>query len=477
MADYGTLFQGLTEADGPLVVPIMETVGNTAKYINLANAPHILLAGTTGSGKSVAMNVMLATIVQRATPEQVVMDLIDPKRVELSMYEDAKQVRSVTTEVNEAAQVIEGLVQEMDARYTLMRQAKVRSIESYNEKMDESLPYHLLVVDELSSLMSRHKKTVLPALEEIGRLGRAAGFHMILATQRPAAEVIPKELTANVPSRIALKVQSHTESHLILGQKGAEKLAGHGDMLIQMAGESEVTRGQGPFLEEHEVEEIVNAHKDPDLAMADDATDEEHEAMLEAEAEAEEEEEVAAEPKSAPKPAQEDARVGELEGQLESMLKVMEMIQASQPPHPPVDTSANPELWERLIEAEGENSRLNAENATLHERTTLTEARVQRMTDELASKELKVHSLQYDLSEARGVASQVQTIRVTGPGMGFSSALMITMVALTFLTTALLGIAVGTFVAIITSGLGVMALVLRAHINAEESNEGVKYVE
>lgn len=463
MADYSTLFRGLTEAHGPLTVPIMETAAETAKYLDITRAPHVLMAGATGSGKSGVMNVMLSTIVRRAQGD-VVMDLIDPKRVELSLYADAACVRSVTTEMSESAEVIAGLADEMDARYRLMERQKVRTLAAYNEKTGENLPLHLLAIDELGDLMMTHQKTVLPALARIGQLGRAAGFHMILATQRPAADTIPKLLLANVPTRIALNVQSHTESRLILGEKGAEDLNGAGDMLVKIPGEKGLTRGQGPFLSEDEVESIVQEHRSPDLAAADDMTDEELDQYLEETEDVAEVEEMPA-PRDEPDPQRES----ELSSHLASLIEAMAHMQA--PPHPPIDVSPDPELYERIIKAEGKNAELNAENANLHVRVTRLESERDELNSKLASEKIRAMDSEYDLGEARGVASMVKTIRVAGPGMGFSSAMVWAVMLATVLATTFLGQSEGGIAGFAIAAVAMGCLVIRSNYNAERSSE------
>lgn len=486
MADYKTLLSGLTDENGPLVVPIMETVGGTAKYIDITQTPHILLGGTTGSGKSGVMNVMLSTIVERAEPEEVVIDLLDPKRVELSLYRGARQVRSVTTDMDDSAQLVESLAAEMDQRYELLEREQVRSVEEYYDKTGRSLPYHLLAVDELGDLMMTHKSTVLPALARIGQLGRAAGFHMLLATQRPAAEVVPKLLLANVPSRIALKVQSHTESRLILNEKGAENLKGKGDMLLQLAGEGGISRGQAPYLGVEEVRAIVAANTDPDLIAADEDDDEVYEAALADEVEEVEEEAdpaPKAEPKAAPKAeyiAYDDMGRDGLRDVVDQLVKVIELqrdgLKAAQAPvaHPPIDTSADPELWERIIKLEGENSKLNAENAVLFQEDKHHRAEIKRLSAELGKAEMRAESLEYDLGEARGVAGQVHTVRTEGVSAGFAMCVLFVVA----IVAAAIGIMVpALYAGPMAVGAGAiisMVLPLRAHRNAQINNGGAE---
>lgn len=260
-------FGSIPDTAGELVFPVGRTAGGALKLIDLAKAPHVLFAGTTGSGKSVGLNVAISTILQRSEAEFV---MIDPKRVELSLYRGARKVRAVVTDMDDAADQIEAVVAQMEARYTKFEAARVRSLADYN-KLGHNLGPLILVVDELSDLMDTHRSRVLPGLVRLAQLGRSAGIHMMLATQRPAADTIPKKLLGNIPTRIAFRTQSHTESRLILGEKGAEDLKGAGDLLAMIPGESGHTRAQGAFIADFEIEEIVEA--DRDTTMADIVTD------------------------------------------------------------------------------------------------------------------------------------------------------------------------------------------------------------
>lgn len=261
--------ESMTETMPPLAFPIGKTTGAGFACMDLAKAPHILFAGTTGSGKSVGLNVGISTIMLRAKG-RVRFHMIDPKRVELSHYADSAAVETVVTDMDEAAGVIEGLVGEMDYRYELMLEAGVKNIEAYLDKTGEKMPYEILVVDELGDLMDTHSKRVLPHLIRLGQLARAAGIHMMLATQRPAADTVPKRLLANIPSRIAYRCQSHTESRLVIGEKGAEELKGNGDLLAQIPDRQGLTRAQGPFISDEEIAEAVRLSESAEYSTGDE---------------------------------------------------------------------------------------------------------------------------------------------------------------------------------------------------------------
>lgn len=374
MSTYERIFAHMAEDDGPLSFPLLTTANDTVKFFDLAKAPHALWAGTTGSGKSVSLNVAVATMIKR-NDDRIIFDMIDPKRVELSIYRNVENVRSVTTNMDEAAQVVEALAEEMDERYALLEREGVRKLDDYNAKTGADLPYRVLVVDELADLMDTHKAQVLPALVRIGQLGRAAGFHMMLATQRPAADTIPKKLLANVPARIALLCQSHTESRLILGEKGAEDLNGHGDMLVQVPGEKGFSRGVGPFLSDEELGEIVLAHTDPAL---EDPTDEElDEEIEELGAELEEEE--------VPEPEE----VIDTEAvQTLSRLLAEAMHQRA--------AGSDSELYERIVVLEREVASLTAENAGLNDEIMTQAQEVERLGGAIAVAEKRAEVAEED---------------------------------------------------------------------------------
>lgn len=370
MTVYQKMRTALTD-EGVLTFPLAVTAGDRAKFFNLASAPHALWAGTTGSGKSVSLNVALATMVDR-NDGSVVFDMIDPKRVELSIYRGVRGVRQVATDMDEATGVIHELLAEMDERYQKFEQVGVRKLEDYNDRTGEALPYRVLVVDELSDLMDTHKAQVLPPLVRIGQLGRAAGIHMMLATQRPAADTIPKKLLANVPARIGLLCQSHTESRLILGEKGAEDLNGHGDMLVKVPGEKGLTRGQGPFLSDSDLAEILGRNRVTEAEEEAEVAEFEEEARMPHEPEADE---VSPELVDAMKrvAAEEESRRNEVRDLYERLL-IVEREKA--------------EVEERAARIAADNERLEDDLASLTEERDALAQRLEvadRQRDEAAS--------------------------------------------------------------------------------------------
>ncbi len=252
--------------DGPLLLGIGKDVGGGPVQADLATMPHLLLGGTTGSGKSVAINAMLMSILMRSTPSEVRLILIDPKRVELSMYNGVPHLYvPVVTEPKEAASALAWSVQEMERRLKLLQIAGARNIGAYNALVQEGkgpegaseLPYLVIVIDELADLMMVAAKEVEDSICRIAQLARAAGIHLIVATQRPEANVVTGLIKANITNRIAFNVASSIDSRVILDQSGAEKLVGLGDMLFSTPAWSKPKRIQGCFVSESETEEVV----------------------------------------------------------------------------------------------------------------------------------------------------------------------------------------------------------------------------
>ena len=258
-ATFTDVLASIPTTEPTLTVPVGVTQEGRLTCMDLAKAPHALYAGVTGSGKSVGLNVAIATIMARATPETVRFRMVDPKRVELSQYRASAFVDMVITDMDEAAGLIEETVREMDRRYTLFESTGVKSLDAYNETAETREPYIVLVIDELADLMDTHRKVVEPQIIRLGQLARAAGIHMLMATQRPGADTVPKRILSNIPTRIGYRTQSHTESRLILGERGAEDLKGNGDLLALIAGGAGLTRAQGPFISDEEIAEIVLA--------------------------------------------------------------------------------------------------------------------------------------------------------------------------------------------------------------------------
>ncbi|MDY0405828.1 DNA translocase FtsK [Virgibacillus sp. 179-BFC.A HS] len=235
----------------------------------LNKMPHLLIAGATGSGKSVCVNGIITTILMRAKPHEVKMMMIDPKKVELNVYNGIPHLLApVVTDPKKASRALKKVVAEMERRYELFSESGTRNIEGYNEYIRKSnqhadeeqpnLPYIVVLVDELADLMMVASSDVEDAITRLAQMARAAGIHLIIATQRPSVDVITGVIKANIPSRIAFSVSSQTDSRTILDSGGAEKLLGRGDMLYLPVGASKPTRVQGAFLTDEEVQRVVD---------------------------------------------------------------------------------------------------------------------------------------------------------------------------------------------------------------------------
>ena len=220
--------------------------------------PHLLIAGTTGSGKSVCINTIILSLLYRHTPEKCKFILIDPKMLELSTYEGVPHLLCpVITEAKKAASVLGWVVKEMENRYKLMTKVGVRNIDGYNEKHKISMPYIVVIVDEMSDLMLVAGKEIENYIQKLSQMARAAGIHIIMATQRPSVDVITGTIKANFPTRISFQVTSKIDSRTILGEQGAEQLLGKGDMLY-MTSANKMIRIHAPFVSENEIEKINN---------------------------------------------------------------------------------------------------------------------------------------------------------------------------------------------------------------------------
>ncbi|MCO4532818.1 DNA translocase, DnaK family [Streptococcus infantarius subsp. infantarius] len=276
--------QADTDPNKLLEVPLGKAVNGTARTFDLARMPHLLVAGSTGSGKSVAVNGIIASILMKARPDQVKFMMIDPKMVELSVYNDIPHLLiPVVTNPRKAARALQKVVDEMEDRYELFSHFGVRNIAGYNAKVEEfnaqseqkqiPLPLIVVIVDELADLMMVASKEVEDAIIRLGQKARAAGIHMILATQRPSVDVISGLIKANVPSRVAFAVSSGTDSRTILDENGAEKLLGRGDMLFKPIDENHPVRLQGSFISDDDVERIVGFIKNQADADYDDSFD------------------------------------------------------------------------------------------------------------------------------------------------------------------------------------------------------------
>ncbi|MEZ7152022.1 DNA translocase FtsK [Streptococcus pneumoniae] len=276
--------QSQTKAENFLEIPLGKAVNGTARAFDLSKMPHLLVAGSTGSGKSVAVNGIIASILMKARPDQVKFMMVDPKMVELSVYNDIPHLLiPVVTNPRKASKALQKVVDEMENRYELFAKVGVRNIAGFNAKVEEfnsqseykqiPLPFIVVIVDELADLMMVASKEVEDAIIRLGQKARAAGIHMILATQRPSVDVISGLIKANVPSRVAFAVSSGTDSRTILDENGAEKLLGRGDMLFKPIDENHSVRLQGSFISDDDVERIVNFIKTQADADYDESFD------------------------------------------------------------------------------------------------------------------------------------------------------------------------------------------------------------
>ncbi len=264
MVHLGDVFQDAPKGWSPLSVWLGKDIAGKAIGTDLAKQPHILIAGTTGSGKSGCVNAMLSSVLLRSSPNEVRMVLVDPKRVELNHYEGIPHLLTpVVTSPRLAANVLSNLIKEMEERYGVMSRSKTRNLVELNRvrvrEGEAPLPYILCVIDELADLMMVAPADVEDSIIRLAQKSRAVGIHLVLATQRPSADVITGMIKANVPARIAFAVSSQTDSRVILDQNGAESLLGQGDMLFRPAGESRTARIQGAFIAEEEIERVTDS--------------------------------------------------------------------------------------------------------------------------------------------------------------------------------------------------------------------------
>jgi S-DNA-T family DNA segregation ATPase FtsK/SpoIIIE len=255
--------------DAKLLIGLGRDISGDAVVSELNKMPHLLVAGATGSGKSVCINGIITSILMRTKPHEVKMMMIDPKMVELNMYNGIPHLLApVVTDAKKASQALKKVVSEMERRYELFSHTGTRNIEGYNDYIKRQnqeedvkqplLPFIVVIVDELADLMMVASSDVEDAITRLAQMARAAGIHLIIATQRPSVDVITGVIKANIPSRIAFSVSSQTDSRTILDMGGAEKLLGKGDMLFLPAGMSKPVRVQGAFLSDQEVEDVVD---------------------------------------------------------------------------------------------------------------------------------------------------------------------------------------------------------------------------
>ncbi|HEX5468820.1 MAG TPA: DNA translocase FtsK [Gaiellaceae bacterium] len=258
----GDIFADMPGGSSPLSVWLGKDISGASVSADLARMPHILIAGTTGSGKSGCINTMLCSILLRSTPDEVRMILVDPKRVELGLYESIPHLLTpVVSSPKAAAAVLTNVLTEMERRYERMSLARARNLPELNKVLagrgEQTLPYLLVVIDELADLMMVSPQDVEDAVIRLAQKSRAVGIHLVLATQRPSVDVITGMIKANVPSRIAFAVSSQTDSRVILDTSGAESLLGQGDMLFKPLGTSRLQRVQGAYVSEEEIALIV----------------------------------------------------------------------------------------------------------------------------------------------------------------------------------------------------------------------------
>ncbi|MEK7610484.1 MAG: DNA translocase FtsK 4TM domain-containing protein [Patescibacteria group bacterium] len=250
------------ESPLPLLVSIGRGISGQIHFANLARAPHILIAGATGSGKSVVIHTFIVSLLYRASPDQLRFIMIDPKRVELTVYNRIPHLlTSVVTDAKKAILVLKWAIGEMERRYEILEKSAVRDVSSYHQNIKEraeKMPYIVIVIDELADIMSAYPRELEGAIVRLAQMSRAVGIHLILSTQRPSVEVITGIIKANIPSRLALQVASQIDSRTILDMAGAEKLLGAGDLLYLSGEMSKPLRLQSAFISETEVKKVVN---------------------------------------------------------------------------------------------------------------------------------------------------------------------------------------------------------------------------
>jgi DNA segregation ATPase FtsK/SpoIIIE, S-DNA-T family len=262
MVRLGDVYAGRPEKTSPLVAWLGKGIDGNAVWADLAKMPHVLVAGTTGSGKSGCVNAILSSILMQASPNEVRLVLVDPKQVELNHYENVPHLLTpVVTSPRLAANVLSNLIGEMETRYGIMSEARCRNLAELNRARHKSgeppLPHILCVIDELADLMMVAPAEVEDSIIRLAQKSRATGIHLVLATQRPSTDIITGTIKVNIPARIAFAVSSQTDSRVILDQGGAEALLGQGDMLFRGAGTSKLQRVQGAFITEEEIARIT----------------------------------------------------------------------------------------------------------------------------------------------------------------------------------------------------------------------------
>jgi S-DNA-T family DNA segregation ATPase FtsK/SpoIIIE len=256
-----TVLEGMNKTGHLPIAVGVDTTGE-AKSVDLTKMPHLLIAGQTGSGKSVCLNGIILSILYTKSPEECQLVLVDPKRVEMTSYKNIPHLRCpVVTEPEDAVKVFESLIKEMENRYRLMASREVRNIESYNSLGTEKLPYIVCVVDEMADLMMCSGKELEKMIVRLAQLSRAVGIHLVLATQKPVVTVITGLIKSNMPSRIAFQVSSQSDSRVILDTNGAESLIGRGDMLMTYPGTPDPVRFHGAWVSDAEIQAVTSSLK------------------------------------------------------------------------------------------------------------------------------------------------------------------------------------------------------------------------
>ncbi len=297
MVGLGTLLEGeeYQKSDKPLLVALGKSISGTAHFANIAKMPHLLIAGATGAGKSVTIHALITSLLYRNSPENLKMIMVDPKRVELTMYNSIPHLLTpVITAPKDSILALKWAAKEMERRYNILEAEQVRDIDTYHKKVlqpekdrlkrnkektgeeeslqVETMPYIVIVIDELADIMTSYPRELEAAVVRLAQMSRAVGIHLILSTQRPSVNVITGLIKANIPSRLALQVTSQVDSRTILDTGGAERLLGAGDMLFMSGEMSKPARIQAPFISEDEVKKVVahlkqNWHEGPTLGL------------------------------------------------------------------------------------------------------------------------------------------------------------------------------------------------------------------